>query len=192
MKTLLYSTLLLSFSLSAATPIYQDASFEVSIEEKSSKPQAKGKGHCGAGQEVSLRVVALPSKKEVFTELIASCLKDMDLEDSVDESVEPIGKMIYVFQTAALGVLDLTGDKPVYKTGPLPAEEARNFVMKLENCHHWAGEEPTDEKRKLEISNNLKKLGCAKMPEAFEAMKKKFATDPVSLSYIETAHKEFQ
>ena len=192
MKTLLYSTLFLSFSLMAATPIYQDATFEVSIEEKPSKPQARGKGHCGAGQEVSLKVISLPSKKEVFSELIASCLKDIDLEDSVDESVEPIGKMIYVFQTSSLGILDLTGEKPVWTTGTLPTEEARNFVMKLENCHHWRGEEPTDEKRIKEITNNLKKLGCDKMAENFEVIKKKFATDPVSLTYLETAHKEFQ
>ncbi len=192
MKTLLYPILFLSFSLHAETPIYLDATYEVSVEEKASRPQAKGKGQCGAGQEISLKVHSLPSKREVFSELIASCLKNIDLEDSVDESVEPIGKTIYVFQTAALGILDLTGEKPTYKTSGLPKEEARNFVMKLENCNHWAGEEPTDEKRIKEISNNLKKLGCDKMTDNFELIKKKFTDDPVSLSYLEAAHKEFQ
>ncbi len=192
MKTLLLSTLFLTTFAYSETPIFEDSRFEVSIEEKDSVTGKKKKGPCAADKEIFLQVSALPSKKIVLNELIGSCLKSIDLEESVDESVVALGKQIFIFQTTAMGTLDLNGDSPVYKSGALPAEEVKNTVMKLENCNHWAGEEPTDEKRKNEITGNIKKLGCAKLPAQIEALKKKFSADPNSLSYLDAAIKEYQ
>lgn len=190
MKMLIALTLL-SVSAFAETPIYQDDKFTVSVEEKQSRPGAKGKGHCGAGLEIFLEVAAVPSKKVLLTELIESCLKTIDLEESVDESVKPMGKQIFVLQETGMGILDLTGDKPEYKTTTSPPEEVKSAVMKLENCNHWAGEEPTDEKRQKEIKANMDKLGCDKLQLQVEALKKKFSADATTGQFLDAAIKEF-
>lgn len=192
MKTLLITALFITTFTHAETPIFEDSRFEVSIEEKSSVSGKKKKGPCAADKEIFLQVSSLPSKKVVLKELIESCLKSIDLEESVDESVVALGKQIYVFQTTAMVILDLSGDSPVYKSGALPSEEVKNTVMKLENCNHWAGEEPMDEKRKKEIEGNIKKLGCEKLPVQIEALKKKHSADANSLQYLDAAIKEYQ
>lgn len=192
MKTLPILLFFLTTFAHAETPIFEDSRFEVSIEEKASVPGKKKRGPCASGQEIFLQVSSLPSKKVVLNELIESCLKSIDLEESVDESVVALGKQIFVFQTNAFATLDLNGEKPVYKTGTMPPEEVKAVVMKLENCHHWAGEEPTDEKRTKEIAGNLKKLGCDKLPAQIEALKKKHASETDSLNYLDAAIKEYQ
>jgi hypothetical protein len=192
MKILLITILFLSTIAHADTPIFEDTRFVVSIEEKPSVTGKRKRGPCARGQEIFLRVSALPSKKVLLKELIESCLKNIDLEESVDESVVALGKQIFVFQTTTFGTLDLNGEAPVYQSGTSPAEDVKNTVMKLENCHHWGGEEPTREKRKNEISGNIKKLGCGKLPAQIEVLRKKYSADPNSLNYLDAAVKEFQ
>ena len=189
---ILIALLLLSPYAIADTPIYQDEKFIVSVEEKPSRPGARGKGPCGAGQEIFLQVKSVTGKKTLLNELIESCLKEIDLEESVEESVTTLGKQIFVLQEKGMGILDLNGEAPVYKAAAHPAEEVKSLVMRLENCHHWGGEEPTDEKRKKEITTNMTKLGCEKLPAQIEAMKKKHAADADVLSYLDAASKEYQ
>lgn len=191
MNLIIAFTLLSTFAF-AETPIYEDDKYTVSIEEKQSRPGAKGKGPCGAGQEIFLQVSAVPSKKVLLNELIESCLKSIDLEESVDESVKPMGKQIFVLQESNMGILDLNGEKPEYKTTSAPSEEVKSAVMKLENCHHWSGEEPTDEKRQKEITSNLNKLGCDKLATQVENLKKKFSAEQSTVQYLDAALKEFQ
>ncbi len=192
MRALILLTLILSSFVHAETPIFEDSRFVVAIEEKASVKGKRKKGPCASGQEIFLQVSALPSKKVILNELIESCLKSIDLEESVDESVVALGKQIFVFQTNSFGMLDLNSDIPVYKTGNPPPEEVKAVVMKLENCHHWAGEEPTNEKRVKEIAGNIKKLGCDKIPAQIESLRKKHSADTNSLNYLDAAIKEYQ
>lgn len=176
----------------AQTPIYMDERYVVSVSEKPSRPGARGKGPCGSGLEISLQVSSPKNKKVLLTELIESCKKNIDLEESVDESVVVLGKQIFVLQENGFGALDLSTDTPTYKSGGEIPEEIKSVVMKLENCNHWSGEEPTNEKRKKEIEGNLRKLGCEKLPAQVEALKKKHAADPLAQQYLEAAVKEYQ
>lgn len=192
MKFLLPLVLLSATAFAETTEIFRDEKYVVSVEEKPSRPGAKGKGHCGAGQEIFLQPTDAVSKKQLINELIESCIKEIDLEESVDDSVVSLDKKIFIYQEKAMGVLDLTAEKPEYKTTGTPPEEIKSVVMRLENCHHWGGEEPTDEKRQKEITANMNKLGCEKLPVQIEALKKKYATDATNLLYLEAAVKEYQ
>ena len=59
--------------------------FRILIEAISSRPGAKGGGYCGAGREVTLKILEGKSKKIIFSLLIESCVKGIELENDGGE-----------------------------------------------------------------------------------------------------------
>ena len=54
--------------------------YNIVIESTPSKPRSNGKGYCGAGEEITLRISS--SGKNKFSKLIESCLENLVLKDS--------------------------------------------------------------------------------------------------------------
>lgn len=95
-----------------------------------SSPNSNGKGYCGVGEEIQLKVISNQSHKIIFTKLIESCLKNITLKDGSalgmqNESTllkgiefttnEIILNWINYENEEVSGVIDLSSSKPKFK-----------------------------------------------------------------------------
>ena len=99
--------------------------YRLVIESRPSNSE-NPQGYCGAGEEITLTVFRGNGKKTIFSKLIASCLKNIELTDwanvsadkfgSLDISTNPItiGWLSYENASPATGSIDLSFGKPVF------------------------------------------------------------------------------
>ena len=100
---------------------------------KPSKPADHGQGFCGSGQEVTLKLQSVASKKIVFTKLIESCLESIELENGNlgEESTQSLSDVVnldknpieikwlnFKGKTGVRGKIDLTSGVPSYSELP--------------------------------------------------------------------------
>jgi hypothetical protein len=98
---------------------YGDKDYLITITSKPSRPKAKGRGFCGAGKEVTLQIFETRSKKMVFSKLIESCLKTIELRgraESIDLDANPIllHWLIRGDKTNVTAAIDFSSGRPVY------------------------------------------------------------------------------
>jgi hypothetical protein len=101
----------------------------VSFEIRASRPKGKGSGMCGSGQEVTLRVVQRRPRRTIFSKLIESCLRSIELkngelgsqtQDSLRRAIDLSASPIRIEwaqigdRQNIVGLLDLTSGKPKY------------------------------------------------------------------------------
>ncbi len=72
--------------------------YTVKITRQLSRPKARGRGYCGAGTEIFLKVFKPGLRKPVFSRLVDSCLESLDLngKDFVMGSAEFIKEPIKI------------------------------------------------------------------------------------------------
>jgi len=66
------------------------------------------------------------------------------------------------------------------------------LLKKMEECHHWGGEEPYDKARAAEIAKAYKDLKCGNINEELKKAKIQYKSDKYIQNQIEAAEKEFQ
>ena len=99
--------------------------FEIVVVSSPSRPESQGRGHCGAGEEIKIKIFHQPKKKIFFEKLIASCLQAIELEtDSGNKKpieavkITKTGVEILWFsrdgKTEIKCIINLEKDKPRY------------------------------------------------------------------------------
>lgn len=74
---------------------------------------------------------------------------------------------------------------------PLP-QDVKDLIAKMEECNHWAGEEPYDKARADEIAKKMTELKCDTLDSEKAAAKEKYKGNRQVISAIKKAETDFQ
>ncbi len=98
--------------------------FDILITSEMSRPNAKGKGFCGGGEEIFVRIKSSKTGKIVFSKLIESCLETLQLKNgnyggetklTISETLKFDLNGIVIEWSDETGRIDLESGVPVYR-----------------------------------------------------------------------------
>ena len=109
---------------------WQKKTFIVAVRSELSRPNAKGKGFCGGGEEIILEVTQVKIKKPLFSKLVESCLETISLEPAEQanyggETRESIQRLIHIDEkNIKIEWQMLKGEKKVTASLDLKSDQA--------------------------------------------------------------------
>ncbi len=73
---------------------------------------------------------------------------------------------------------------------PTVQQDVRDFLKRIQDCQHWAGEEGYDAARRAEINAAYTKLRCAALDADEQALKRRYDNNPALLKTLDAAKKQ--
>jgi hypothetical protein len=73
---------------------------------------------------------------------------------------------------------------------PAVQQDVRDFLKRIQDCQHWAGEEGYDAARRAEINAAYTKLRCAALDADEDALKRRYNGNPALVRALDAARKQ--
>lgn len=95
--------------------------------------------------------------------------------------------------TILLGVAASAAEQdPLHQRWRKLPRAAQALLLRMESCHHWAGEEPYDQARATEIERAMKKDACDRLAQDEARLLRRFPRHAALRDALREAHKRFQ
>lgn len=73
---------------------------------------------------------------------------------------------------------------------PAVQQDVRDFLKRIQDCQHWAGEEGYDAARRTEINAAYAKLRCAALDADEQSLKRHYDNNPALLKLLDAARRQ--